>query len=64
MKEIWKDIIGYERLYQISNLGRVKSLHRNGTINTDKILKTQFFKTGYCYINLNNKINKKSQYID
>jgi hypothetical protein len=26
MEEIWKDIIGYEGLYQISNYGRVKSL--------------------------------------
>ena len=29
MKETWKDIKGYEGLYQISNLGRVKSLKRN-----------------------------------
>lgn len=28
MKEIWKDIEGYEGLYQVSNLGRVKSLDR------------------------------------
>jgi hypothetical protein len=28
MQEIWKDIKGYEGLYQISNLGRVKSLER------------------------------------
>ncbi len=28
MKEIWKDIEGYEGLYQVSNLGRVKSLER------------------------------------
>lgn len=28
MKEEWKDIEGYEGLYQISNLGRVKSLER------------------------------------
>lgn len=28
MKEIWKDIKGYEGLYQVSNLGRVKSLER------------------------------------
>lgn len=27
MKEIWKDIKGYEGLYQVSNLGRVKSLN-------------------------------------
>lgn len=24
--EIWKDVVGYEGLYQVSNLGRVKSL--------------------------------------
>ena len=28
MIEEWKDIIGYEGLYQISNLGNVKSLKR------------------------------------
>lgn len=28
MKEIWKDIKGWEGYYQISNLGRVKSLYR------------------------------------
>lgn len=28
MKEIWKDIIGYEGIYQISSFGRVKSLDR------------------------------------
>lgn len=27
--EIWKDIIGYEGKYQVSNLGRVKSLKRH-----------------------------------
>lgn len=26
--EMWKDIIGYEGLYMVSNLGRVKSLDR------------------------------------
>lgn len=28
-KEIWKDIEGYEGYYQVSNLGRVRSLDRN-----------------------------------
>ena len=34
--EIWKDIKGYEGLYQVSNYGRVKSLARfvNGVHNT------------------------------
>jgi len=26
MKEVWKDIQGYEGLYQVSNLGKVRSL--------------------------------------
>ena len=29
MKEIWKDIPNYEGYYQISSLGRVKSLERH-----------------------------------
>jgi hypothetical protein len=28
MEEIWKDVVGYEGLYQVSSLGRVKSLCR------------------------------------
>lgn len=28
MEEIWKDIQGYEGIYQVSNLGRVRSLDR------------------------------------
>ena len=28
MKEVWKDIKGYEGLYQVSNLGNIKSLSR------------------------------------
>ena len=44
--EIWKDIKGFEGLYQVSNLGRIKSLYRtvtksNGIISSvsEKILK-------------------------
>lgn len=38
MKEAWKDVLGYEGLYQVSNLGRVKSLPRQTT--SGKILST------------------------
>lgn len=57
-KEIWKDIEGYEGLYQVSNLGRIKSLPRNGTIKKEKILKSRKDKDGYLLINLckNNKV--------
>lgn len=33
MEEIWKDIAGYEGLYQVSNMGRVKSLERTRNMN-------------------------------
>ena len=36
--EIWKDIDGYEGLYQVSNLGRIKSLNYKRTGRT-KLLK-------------------------
>lgn len=44
MKEIWKDIDGYEGLYQVSNLGRVKSL-----IHKEKILHQYNVWSGYLH---------------
>ena len=41
--EIWKDIKGYEGLYQVSNLGNVKSFPRNGTIKQERILKQKYY---------------------
>ena len=38
MNEIWKDIEGYEGLYQVSNLGRVKSLTRKNC-RSDRFIK-------------------------
>lgn len=32
MKEVWKDIPGFEGLYQASNLGRIKSLARDNVV--------------------------------
>lgn len=43
--EIWKDVVGYENAYQISNYGNVKSLNYNRT-NKEKILKPKLDK-GY-----------------
>ncbi len=50
MKEIWKDINGYEGLYQISDLGRVKSIKRHGTLGG--ILKSENMSKGYCRVKL------------
>ncbi|HFK8175729.1 TPA: NUMOD3 domain-containing DNA-binding protein [Clostridium perfringens] len=48
--EVWKDIKGYEGMYQISNLGRVKALERidsRGLRRKEKILKYNNTKNGY-----------------
>lgn len=67
MEEIWKDIKGYEGLYQVSNLGRVKSLeHWSNSDNykkmyTGKILTGILVKTnGYLKVTLskNGKTNQ------
>ena len=62
MKEIWKDIQDYEGLYKVSNLGRIKSLPRNGTINQDRILKQTKDNNGYLIVGLhkNNTVKKTS----
>ena len=46
--EIWKDIDGYEGIYQISNLGNVKSLSRyiNNNHNTLSLKKEIILKLG------------------
>ena len=53
--EIWRDILGYEGYYQISNHGRIKSLSRkmfNGFgrfISKEIILKLSLDHRGYLY---------------
>lgn len=53
--EEWKDIRGYEGMYQISNLGRVKSLKRLDSINrirNKRIIKADIGKIGYARVTL------------
>ena len=68
-KEIWKDIPGYEGLYQVSNYGRVKSLKRKQyDINNKKtvfqnkeiILKQNECKKGYLSVKLQKDKIKKT----
>lgn len=49
MEEIWKDVKGYEVLYQVSNFGNVKSLIRN------KILRLSYSHNGYRLVSLQRK---------
>jgi len=63
MEEIWKDIAGYEGKYQVSNLGRVRSLPRthdiirekNGSFvyhRKGKMLAPRIDRYGYQHVNL------------
>lgn len=68
MEEIWKDIEGYEGLYQVSNLGMVKSLSRyiktkggSNRLSKEKIMKISFDADGYKILSLS-KFNKKSMH--
>jgi len=68
-KEIWKDIEEYEGLYQISNLGNVKSKKRlqydinnkkNVYIEKEMLLKYSLNHKGYKVVKLQNKKSKKT----
>lgn len=52
--EFWKDIEGYEGLYQVSNIGQVKSLKRN------KILKPAPNSCGYLQVCLHKNGKQKT----
>lgn len=65
-EETWKDIKGYECLYQVSNIGRVKSLERtvtkkNGRKQTirERILKSVPDRYGYMLVSLYKGSEKK-----
>ena len=59
--EEWKDISGYEGLYQISDQERIKSLIRKYRLR-EKMLKPQKEKKGYYHVYLakNGKIKTKN----
>jgi hypothetical protein len=54
MEEVWKDIQNYEGLYQISNLGRVKSLRYN------IFMKTSLTPNGYYKVSLSKNAKSKT----
>ncbi|BEO98167.1 hypothetical protein FNCP11_04830 [Fusobacterium nucleatum] len=59
--EIWKDILGYEGLYQVSNMGRIKSLgrikinHSKIQMVPEKIKSLRKTKQGYLLVDLYKK---------
>jgi len=58
--EIYKDVVGYEGLYKVSNLGNVKSLNfkRSGK---EKLLKVSFTNEGYLKVGLHKDMKQKTR---
>jgi hypothetical protein len=59
--EQWKDVVGYEGLYMVSDLGRVKGLHRKRTsisgkkmVFFEKIITQNISTGGYVLVSLSN----------
>ena len=67
MQEIWKDIKNYEGCYQVSNLGRVRSLTRKvKTFNGERTSKGQLLKplkTNNGYYRVDLKQSQKDKYM-
>ena len=67
--EIWKPIKDFENLYEVSNLGRVKSLPRikinnkGKQLTKEKIMKPHDFNNGYYKVPLTNKEHLKKYYL-
>ena len=65
MSEEWRDIKGYEGLYQVSNYGRVRSVARIVTWKNNQIksYKSRIMKirqkNGYCTVSLYKNFNSK-----
>ena len=68
--EEWRDVVGYEGLYQVSSLGRVKSLpkrivYKDGReyIYPSKVIKNQKVGTGYRCVTFYGVSGKKQYYV-
>lgn len=56
--EEWKPVVGFDGLYQVSNLGRVKSLNYNKT-GEERLMTPSVYSNGYLRVKLaKNKVRK------
>ena len=62
MNEVWKDIVGYEGRYQVSNLGNVKSLRYGGRSEARNLI-PKCNNTGRLWVELIAKGKKKCMLI-
>lgn len=60
MEEIWKDVAGWEGIYQVSSFGRIRRLTTRGgrPLPEPRILKEKCDGNGYLMVCLSNKVHK------
>ena len=70
MSEVWKDVKNYERLYQVSNLGNVRSIDRyvKAKNNSQKLMKSKILKQitndrGYRMVDLSKNAKKRKIFV-
>lgn len=52
MKEVWRDVVGYEGYYMVSNLGRVMGIKKFPNMPDNRIAKGSISMHGYHYVHL------------
>jgi len=57
-KGMWKPVVGYEGLYEVSDTGQVRSLPRNGTVSYSRILRPNNVR-GYLQVALQKNGKRK-----
>jgi hypothetical protein len=70
-EEVWRDVVGYEGLYSISSIGRIKSLsrvvksrHKKGfRVTSTFIMKQLINEFGYCRVRIFKGKNPKTYFI-
>src|SRR5699024_5728355 len=64
-REVWKDVVGYEGLYKVSNRGNVHSVRRRDSIGRKcggRTLKPTYNRDGYLIVDLcNNRVRKSKR---
>lgn len=60
---MWKPIKEYENLYEVNELGIIRSLPRKGTTKTPKEICQRLHKTGYMYCCLNKCGHQKNHQV-
>lgn len=61
--EIWKDVIGYEGIYMVSNLGNVKSMRKSNCLHERILVQGTNYGYKYVFLCVKNKVKGKRVHV-